>query len=48
MTMTLFNATAVTALQKSNDNYSLGLYSYYTEAQFEIKRVGKQAPALML
>ena len=45
--MTAFTAAAAAALHATNQQPSLGLYSFTTEAQFELKRVGKKAPALL-
>ena len=45
--MTRFTAAAASALHQANQQTSLGLYSFATEAQFELKRVDDKAPALL-
>ena len=45
--MTVFTAAAAAALPQSNHLPNTDRYSFLTEAQFELKRVGKNAPALL-
>lgn len=46
--MTLFTAATAAALEAPATDIPLGVYSYMTEVQFEVKATGNNAPALLL
>jgi hypothetical protein len=45
--LTFFTATTAAALEAANNKLNLGLYSYHTDIQLDLKAVGNRAPAVL-